>query len=332
MPLVKNWSSRWSGAAYALGLLFVAFHADVATGQGFPDRNVTLVVPYTPGATVDATARVVASGLSKLWNVPVVVENRPGGSTTIGARYVGSSTPDGYTLLLTIDDTFTTTPHLAEQKSFKPMSELVPVSLVAKLVNAIVVNPGAPFDTLPTMLAYAKEHPGELRYGSPGLGSNSNLAMEVLKSVAKVDIQHVPYRGIAPATNAAVSGEVHMTFAGYSAKGLIEAGSLKPIVVAGPDRFVAFPTLPTTVEAGYPTVDSSTWIMIAAPIKTPTDIVAKISDSVKKILANSDTRKTIADTLGLVVGGVGSTEAIELLKHIDQVHAEAVRLSGADKE
>jgi tripartite-type tricarboxylate transporter receptor subunit TctC len=303
-----------------------------AIAKDFPTQNVQIVVPFTPGATVDATARIVASKLAAQWKHNVVVDNRPGAASSIGARYVAQAAPNGHTLLFTISDTFTVTPRLPNYQSFRPDEDLVPVTLLAKLVNAIVVNPAAPFDTLPAMIEFARANPGRLRYGSAGPGSNMHLAMEMLKSLAKVDIVHVPYKGISPATTATMSGEVEMTFAGYSAKGLIDAGRLKPIVIAGPDRLPAFATIPTTAELGYPRADSSTWLMLAAPVKTPKEVVDAISDAVRQVLVAPEVRKELTEGRGLIVQGMGPAESAKELSRLGREHADAVRISGADRE
>jgi tripartite-type tricarboxylate transporter receptor subunit TctC len=326
----RTWVKKTSMVLMAAAVGYTS--TNCAFAQSFPTQNVQIVVPFTPGATVDATARLVGSKLAAQWKHNVVVDNRPGAASSIGARYVAQAAPNGHTLLFTISDTFTVTPRLPNYQSFRPDEDLVPVTLLAKLINAIVVNPAAPFDTLPAMIAYARANPGRLRYGSAGPGSNMHLAMEMLKSLAKIDIVHVPYKGISPAMTATMSGEVEMTFAGYSAKGLIDAGRLKPIVIAGPDRLAAFPTTPTTAELGYPRADSSTWLMLAAPAKTPKEIVEAISDAVRQVLAAPDLRSELTQGRGLVVQGLGPAESARELARLSREHAEAVRISGADRE
>src|SRR5262249_27986055 len=144
----------------------------LAAAREFPTRPVRLVVPFSPGATVDVAARMFAARLASYWDQPVIVENRPGAATTIGARFVAQSHPDGYTLLLSTSDTFTVVPHLPQYRSFQPATELVAIMLLATLVNAIVVNPNLPVSTLPELIGLARAHPGALRYGSPGIGTN----------------------------------------------------------------------------------------------------------------------------------------------------------------
>ena len=304
----------------------------VASARDFPTRAVQIIVPYEPGAAVDTTARIVANKLSEVWQVPVIVENKPGAGTTIGSNYVAQAAPDGYTMLYTISDTFTVTPHLANYKSYQPFEDLAPVSLLANLINGIIVHPSMPFQTLPALIDYARANPGKLRYSSPGSGSNIHLTMEVLKSKARVEIEHIPYKGVGPATTAVRKGEVEIGLAGYSAKGLIDAGEVRLVVVAGPDRFAAYPKIPTTAEVGYAAVDSSTWLMLAAPKKTPKDRVEAINDAVMKVLNDPDVKNDLTGKRGLIVRGVGPAEADTILRKRFIDHGKAVHLSGADKE
>jgi tripartite-type tricarboxylate transporter receptor subunit TctC len=303
-----------------------------AIAVDFPTRQVQIVVPYTPGAMVDIAARTFATKLSSYWGQPVIVDNRPGAGSTLGARLVAQAQPDGYTLLFSINETFTVVPHLATHRSFQPLSDLTPINLLATLTNAIVVNPSLPVTTLPELIAHAKANPGALRYGSPGHGSNVHLAMEMLKSLAKIDIQHVPYRGLAPATTAVIANEVHIGMAGYSGRELVESGRLRVIATAGPERLPAFGTVPTTAETGYSKVDSSTWLLIAAPAKTPKDILDKINSDLSRALNDPDMRRELIERRGLAIANIGRDTAMAHLERRSREDAEMVKVSGADRE
>jgi tripartite-type tricarboxylate transporter receptor subunit TctC len=300
--------------------------------RDFPTRQVQLVVPFAAGGAVDTAARLFALKLTAEWGQTVIVENRPGGSTTIATKQVAQANPDGYTLLFTLDDTFAVVPYLAQHRAFQPMNELVPINLVAKIVNAIVVNPSLPVDTLPSLVAYARAHPTELRYGSAGLGSNMHLTMETLKSAANIDIQHVPYRGSAPAVTATVANEVQITVAGHQARDLVESGRLRAIAIAAQERMPAFPNVPTTGEVGYAKVDSSSYLVVAAPIKTAPAVVKTISEDLSRILDEPEFRKQLTETYGHVITNIGGAAAIKELERLAQESAEAVRIAGADKE
>jgi tripartite-type tricarboxylate transporter receptor subunit TctC len=302
-----------------------------ALARDFPVRQVQIVVPFAAGGAVDVAARLFAAKLAIYWGQPVIVENRPGGSTTIAAKQVAQANPDGYSLLFTLGDTFAVVPHLAQHRTFQPMNDLVPINLVAKIVNAIVVNPSLP-PTLPAIIEYARAHPTELRYGSAGLGSNIHLTMEMLKSTAKIEIQHVPYRGLAPALTATVANEVQMTVAGHSARALIEGGRVRAVAIAAAERMPAFPTVPTTGELGFGKVDSSSWLVMAAPAKTPAAVLKVINEDLSRALNDPEFRKQLVERYGHVATNVGGAAAVEQLNRLTRTGAEAVRISGADKE
>ena len=316
-------------------VVFAALAAAVpslAIARDFPVRQVQLVVPFAAGGAVDAAARLFALKLTTYWGQPVIVENRPGGSTTVAAKQVAQANPDGYTLLFTLGDTFAVVPYLAQHRAFQPMNDLMPINLVAKIVNAIVVNPSLPVETLPSLVEYARAHPTELRYGSAGLGSNMHLTMETLKSVAKVEIQHVPYRGSAPAVTATVANEVQITVAGHSARDLVDSGRLRAIAIAAQERMPAFQNVPTTGEVGYGKVDSSSYLIVAAPIKTPPAVVKTINTDLSRILNEPEFRNQLTETYGHVITNIGGDAAIKELERLAQESAETVRMAGADKE
>ena len=303
-----------------------------ALAQAFPSRLVRIVVPYVPGAAMDSLARVIATGLSAEWGKQVIVENRPGANAIIGTEMVTRAEPDGHTLLFTADDTFTTLPHLFRKLPFDPMKDLAPVNLSAKVLMVIVANASVPVDSLPALIASAHANPGALSYGSYGAGSNAHLAMETLKSLAKVDILHVPYKGVAPALAAVIAGEVQIGFSGYgTARGQIEAGRLRPLAIASPERVPQLPNVPTTGELGYGEVDATVWFGIAAPAKTPTETVNRIHEAISRVLNNPETRKLI-EARGLVVADIGPKAFAEQLARKFHFNAEAVRRSGAKSD
>ena len=319
----------------ALRALCVALLATVlgagqtgALAQAYPSRPVRLIVPFSPGAAVDVVARMIASGLSAQWGNPVIVDNRPGGNSVIGSEMVVRAEPDGYTLLFTSDDIFVIVPHLSKL-SFDPLKDLMPVNLLAKTSMLIVVNAAAPVDSLAALIARARANPKALSYSSSGSGSSTQLAMETLKSLAKIDILHVPYKGIAPAIAAAAAGEVQITMTGYgTARGLIDAGRLRPIAIAANERVVELPNVPTTNELGYGEVQYTVWLGIAAPSKTPAEIVERINESVSRVLHSPETRKQLVEARAFVVADLGPRAFAEELARKSRFHAEAIRRTG----
>jgi tripartite-type tricarboxylate transporter receptor subunit TctC len=318
----------------ALCLALVAGTLDAwqtcAFAQVFQSRQVRIIVPFAPGAAVDVVARIIANGLAAQWGNPVIVENRAGGSTVTAAEVVARSDPDGQTLLFTVDDTFTVVPHLSRHLSFDPMKDLLPINLVAKILMVMVVNPAVPADSLPALIAYGRTNPRGLNYSSSGLGSMIHLAMEMLKSSAKVDILHVPYRGIAPALTAVAAGETQITISGYgTARGLIEARRVRPLVIASPERVAALPNVPTTGEFGYDSVDATSWLGLAAPAKTPSETINRINESVSRVLHDPEIRTQLIDARDLVVTDIGPTGFAGQIARKFKSMAEAVRVSGA---
>lgn len=306
----------------------IAFTTAVAQAQSNSSGNIRMIVPFSPGAAVDVVARMVAAGISEQSGSTVVVENRAGGASVVGAEAVAQSEPDGNTLLFVPDDTFTILPHVSKNMRFDPNKQLTPVIGVAKIINIFVANPSVAPKTLPDLIDYARAHPAELRYGSNSIGSAGQIAMELLKSRAKIDVLHVPYKGNAPALMATVAGEVHLMAIGFgSAKQLIDDGKLRALAVTGPDREPGLPSLPTTAELGYPEVDVTTRLIIAVTAKTPPQIVQKLADSISRVLGKPEMRRQI-EARGVVVTNVAPKDVTEDMARRYQLNAEAVRIAG----
>ena len=321
-----------------LGALAIVLAVDRGHGAAFAQngssRPVRLIVPFDPGAAVDVVARILARGLAAQWDRPVIVENRAGGSTLLAAQLVARSDPDGDTLLFGLDDTFTIVPHLTKALPFDPNKKRVPVNLVGKLLMIMVANKDLPADTLPALIDLARASPGALNYGSSGPGSATHLGFEMLKASARIDIQHVPFRGLAPALTATASGVVQMTMIGYgTARGMIEEGTrIKPLVVASPERVAALPNLPTIGELGYPEVDSTSWLAVAAPAKASAATIARINDAIARELGGpTETRKQI-EARDVVVTNIGPTPFAAEIARRYRVNEEAVRISGAQRD
>lgn len=317
--------------ALFLSAVTIAF-TQSALAEGFPSRQVTIVVPFDPGAATDIAARILAQKLATYWGVRVVVENRSGAASTIGARFVSDANPDGYTLLFSTSDTFATVPFLKPYRSFRPKEGLVPIHLIADVIDGIVVHPSLHVTTLPELVAYARANPTELRYSSAGAGSAPHLAIEMLKSVAKIDIQHVPYRGLAQAVNAVMTDQVQISAMGYSGRSLVDSGMLRMIAVAGPKRFPAFPNVPTTAEVGYPKVIASTVLNVAAPAKTPRDVLEKIDSGISRAMNDPEVKQLLTEKYGLLISDIGLNAASGEIERLSKIGEEMVHISGADKE
>lgn len=331
--MISLTNRAWKTALAAAGIL-VGTSATMlqAHAEAYPSRLVKIIVPYDPGAALDTVARMVAEAMSSQSGKPVVVENRPGGLTLIGAEAVARSEPDGYTLLFSTDDTYTVVPQLSKNSSFNPNDQLIPIALVGKIINVILLNPAVPAKTFPELIEYARKHPKELSFGSPSAGSTHQLTIELLKSRAKIDMLHVPYKGNAAALAAATSGEVAFATIGYgTAKGLIEAGKLRPIVISGPEREPALPNLPTTAELGYPEVDATTWLTIALPAKTPPEVVRQVSQAISRAVNDPDTRKRI-EARHIIPTDIGRKELADRIAVRYKNLGEGLKLAGFLKE
>jgi len=315
--------------------------AAVATGmrpgvggaQGISSRPARIIVPFVPGAAVDFVARLLATPLSAEWGKTVIVENRTGGRTLIAADAVAHSEPDGDTLLLCLDDTFTIVPHLSKPGAADPIKALVPIGLIATIPTALVVTPSLPVDSIPTLIAYARSNPTALSYGSSGSGSLQHLAMELLKAQANINMVHVPYRGLAPAQTAVIAGEVQTAILGIgSSRSMIEAGRLRAIAIAAGarDRIKSMPDVPTTGELGFPRVDATSRLMLAGPIKMSDEVIGRIHNAVSRALAGPDTRRQI-EARDIVPTNLGPKPVAEI-ERISRANAEAVRIAGIEPE
>ncbi|WP_165971484.1 tripartite tricarboxylate transporter substrate binding protein [Cupriavidus sp. L7L] len=257
----------------------------------YPDKVVRIVVPYTAGGGVDLIARALAHRLAQRWDKPVIVDNRPGASTNIGAGVVAKSKGDGYTLLLTTDATVTTNPHLFKKIPYDPAKDLIPLVHVVNLNLILAVNPKLSVHTIDGLVALAKSGP-PLNYSSSGNGSQAHLMFEALNRAAGIRLTHIPYSGIAPALQAVVSGEVQMTLVGGTSVGFVQSGTLRAIAVSGDKRVAALPNVPTFKEAGFAAVDPRGWVGLFAPAGLPSEVAAKIETDVRAVLADPSFQKT----------------------------------------
>lgn len=260
-------------AAVALGL-----GATAATAQSFPDRPVTIIVPYSPGST-DTMARTLAEDMSKALGQPVVVETRPGAGGTVGATEVVNSDADGYTLLMAVSSVQTVAPHQRELNY--GFGDLTPVARVAVGPNVIAARTGAPFSTIEEMIAYARENPGKVSYGSAGTGGATHIAAEAIAQAAGIELFHIPFGGVTPAITATIAGDVDVVLGFASAilpRG--EAGQLVPLAQLSESRTSLAPDLPTLRDAGI-NLALPPNIGLWAPAGTPDDVIAKLAEAIE---------------------------------------------------
>ena len=278
--------------------------AGVAVAQGaYPGRPVTLVVPFPPGGGTDTGARIVAQKLGAKWGQTVIVENKGGAAGMIGADMVAKAKPDGYTLLMGNIGTQAINPSLYKKMPYDAATAFVPITLVAELPLAMMVNPAVPAKTAREFIALAKREPGKLSYSSSGAGGAPHLAAEMFKEATATFIVHVPYRGGGPAIGDLIAGHVQLSFMTVlEASGHIKAGKLRALAVTGSQRVPALPEVPTLAEAALPGFNSISWIGVLAPAGTPKEIVDKVASDVREVLASDDVKLKLIE-LGAVPAG-----------------------------
>jgi tripartite-type tricarboxylate transporter receptor subunit TctC len=309
-------------AMAALGLALLAGTAPAAA-QGFPSKPVRIVVPFPPGGGVDVLIRAVGAELSARWGQPVVIDNRAGAGGLIGAQAVANAAPDGYTLLATINQTITSNRFLYKSLPYHPDRSFAPVSLMVTSDQFLIANPALPAKDLRGLVALARSGRPPLAYGSFGSGSQPHLLYELLKTQEKLDITHIPYKGIAPAMTAVVGGEVQLSTGSAGVAGeLLRAGKLKALAVAGKQRSAQFPEVPTTAEQGWPAMLAPTWYALLAPAGTPPAVVDQIAAAVHAVLTQPAFAERNARSKGLDVIAGGPAELAAAIR-------EDVALTGA---
>ena len=242
----------------------------------YPSRPVRIVVPSPPAGGTDIIARVLAQYFSTAMGQQFFVENRPGAGNMIGIESVARAAPDGYTLLF-VPSTLALNSVMYKKVSYDPVRDFAPITLAAAANNVLVVNPAIPAKTLVEFIALAKGKPGQLTYGTPGIGTSPHMSMELFKSLAGVDLQHVPYRGTAPAMTDVISGQIASMFSNaLTAKPQIESGAIRALGVSGRKRSEALPSVPPIAEAGVPSYEATQWYGLVAPAGTPPDIIARL--------------------------------------------------------
>ena len=281
-----------TAAALAIACASAPVHAQV-----YPAKSIRLVVPYPSGGGTDFFARAVGAQLSQQMGQQVVVENRPGAATLIGAEAVAKSAPDGYTVLLGDTATFAVNPTLYKKLPYDPSKDLSPVTMTGRFALLLVVNPAKlKTASVKELVEEAKKYPGKFDYASPGPGSPHHLAMEMFKQRTGTQFTHVPYKGAAPAIQDLLSGQIPLMFLDLAAGApQIKAGKLKALAVASDKRIAALPDLPTVAESGVPGFEAWAWQALAVPDATPKDIIAKLNAEYRKAIQTPELRQKLID-------------------------------------
>ena len=317
-------------AAFLVGTLSVP----ASWAQAYPAKPVRIIVPWPPGAALDTIVRAMANDLTARWNQPVLVDNRAGAGSTIGAAAAAQASPDGYTLMATpINPTVVASRFMYKALPFDPDRSFAPISLLAQSSQVIVVHPSIPANSLRELIELARRQPQKLNYGSWGDGSQPNLVFELIKKRENVSITHVPYKGIAPVVTAAIAGEIQLTTGSPgTVAGLVKAGKLKPISVAGPRHAPELPGVPTVAESGYPYAQATVRFGLFAPAGTPAAVIERIHRDVVAVLRTPAFTQKYLTANGFQLVASGPDELAAAIREDVALVGEMIRAAGIKPE
>jgi tripartite-type tricarboxylate transporter receptor subunit TctC len=302
-----------------------------AHAQTYPTKPVRLIVPFAPGGGTDIIGRAIAPHLGQAFGQQVIVDNRPGAGTIIGAEIAARSPPDGYTIFMGINGTMAINPSMYRKLPYDPVKDFAPIAMLGVGPNVLVVHPSLPARSVKDLIAIAKARPGQLSFASSGTGGAPHLAGELLKSMAKIDMTHIPYKGAGPATVDLVAGHVQVMFAGLGAAiPHIKSGRLRGIAVASAKRSASIPELPTIADT-LPGFEASTWFALFAPAGTPKDIVARLNSEVIKVMGRKDVQQQLL-AQGYEAGTSTPEQLAALLKQDIPRWASVIRGAGITPE
>jgi tripartite-type tricarboxylate transporter receptor subunit TctC len=309
---------------------FIVLQSTPSLAQDFPAKAVTLIVPFAPGGSSDIMARAIGQKLSELWKQPVIIDNRPGGTTTTGTAYAATQTPDGYTLLLA-PPPFVIMQHVYSNLKYVPLSDFRAVSIIAYYPLVTVVHPAIPANNLKELIEYARSKPGSA-YPSPGPGTTVHLITEFMAREEKIDLVHVPYRSGGQGINDLIGGRL-VFYSGPTTEVLqqVRAGMLRAIAVLAEKRTKQLPNVPTSGEQRYGKYVATSWSAMMVPAKTPQAIVDKISADIKKVIADPEFRTKLEEQ-GAEFVGASPSEAQAFLVKEDNLWGPLVKASGIKPE
>jgi tripartite-type tricarboxylate transporter receptor subunit TctC len=319
-------TSRARRALFSVIIAMIALPGGASAQTTYPAKPVRILVPFPPGGPADALARIVGDKLGQALGQPFVIENKPGAGGNIGMEQGAKAAADGYTLTLAPTGNLTIAPSLYAKLPYDPAKDYAPITVLATVPNILIVHPSVPARSVAELIALAKAKPGTLNYASPGNGSGPHLAGELLKSMAGIDLVHVPFNGVGPAMTGVLAGDVQMFFAQSSAAlPHVKSGKVIALGVASRKRIAAAPELPTIAEAGLPGFDVTSWYALVAPAGTPAAVVDRLHAEIVKVLGSADVREKIA---ALGAEPVGNTPA----EFAAMQRAEAARWAALARE
>jgi len=294
--------TRRMSLALGLGLLAAAT-GTAASAQSFPDRSITMIVPFAAGGSTDVVARIVAQKMSEDLGQQVIVQNVAGAGGNLGADNVARAAPDGYTILMGTVATHALNPLILKSTPYDAEKDFAPISLLVIVPNVLVVNPELPAKNVQELIALLKADPDKYSYASSGNGTPLHLSGELFKSMAGVDMQHIPYKGAGPALNDVIGNQVPIMFDNLpSSSSHIKAGTLRALAVTTAARASSFPDIPTIAESGIPGYETYTWNALFAPANTPADVITRLNASAKKALTDPAVAERMKEFSATIVG------------------------------
>jgi tripartite-type tricarboxylate transporter receptor subunit TctC len=306
----------------------VAATANVAYAQSYPNKPVRVIVPFPAASATDVLARTIGQKLSEKWGQPVIVENKPGAGGNLGTEIAAKASADGYTILMgTVANAISTS--LYKKLNYDFVKDFTPVTLVATTPLVLAANPTFPVNNIKEVIAYAKDKPGKVNFGSGGIGTSNHLAGEMLKSMAGIDMLHVPYKGTPAAHSDLLSGQVNLMFDNIVAvMPHLKSGRMKAIAVTSAKRVSTLPNVPTVAESGVPGFDAVSWIGALVPAGTPKDIVNKLNTDLVAVIGMPDVKERLSASGAELVGSTPEQLAEHIRKETEK-WAKAVKASGA---
>jgi tripartite-type tricarboxylate transporter receptor subunit TctC len=303
-----------------------------ANAQNYPNRAITLVIPFAPGGSTSIVGRGIADKMSELLGEKVVVDNRPGAGGTIGTKAVAKSEPDGYTLVLGYTGTLAIGPSLYKSVGYDPRKDFAPIGLIGNAPNSLVVNPSFPAKTVAELIAYAKANPGKVNFGSAGAGTASHITGEYFARTAGITLVHIPYKGTGPALTDLLGGHIPMAFAPIPASHPnVTAGKLRALAVTSTTRSGLLPDVPTMAEAGLSGFDASLYYGLAAPAGTPRVIIDKLNKVLREALASEEVKRQLGNDGTEITPGTPEDYA-DFIDKDEKKWAQLVKASGVEQE
>ncbi len=323
--------TRWMELLSAAGLVAAwLLAAGPAAAQGYPNKPITWVVPFTPGGVTDTTSRAVARKMSEILGQQIIVENKPGAGGSVGTEMVARAAPDGYTILYATSGTMAANLALYKGLKYEPLRDFTPVHGMFLSPLVLVVEASKPYKTVADLVRDAKATPGKLNYGSAGPGTGTHLNGELFQDAAGVKMVHVPYKGTSPALQDLLGGRIDLMFDYLGVmQPHIKAGKLRALAVMAPKRLDAIPDVPSIGEAGYPEAVLSAWSSIVVPVSTPADVVKKLGNAMNQALQDKDTVGLFVTLGSQPLVGMDEAGLRKFISDEQKVWAEVVRKSGA---